>query len=75
MITIFCIVVLSVIRGISLNTGVLPFSKGRALHVILILDWLEEIGVLIDFSEKTMSVRGSNEDGLFIKEIHTPRLR
>jgi hypothetical protein len=31
-ITIFCTVVLSVIQGISLNTGVLPFSKGRALQ-------------------------------------------
>ena len=32
MITIFCTVVLSVIQGIALNTGVLPFSKGRALQ-------------------------------------------
>ena len=32
MITIFCSVVLSVIQGIALNTGVLPFSKGRALQ-------------------------------------------
>jgi hypothetical protein len=32
MITIFCTVVLSVIQGVALNTGVLPFSKGRALH-------------------------------------------
>ena len=31
MITIFCTVVLSVIQGIALNTGVLPFSKGKAL--------------------------------------------
>jgi hypothetical protein len=33
MMTIFCTVVLSVIQGVALNTGVLPFSKGRALHV------------------------------------------
>jgi hypothetical protein len=26
--------VLSVIQGVALNTGVLPFSKGRALQVI-----------------------------------------
>ena len=32
MITIFCTVVLSVIHGIALNTGVLPFSKGGALQ-------------------------------------------
>jgi hypothetical protein len=32
MITIFCSVVLSVIQGVAHNTGVLPFSKGRALH-------------------------------------------
>jgi hypothetical protein len=32
MITIFCIVVLSVIQGVALNTGVMPFSKGRTLH-------------------------------------------
>jgi hypothetical protein len=32
MITIFCTVVLSLIQGIALNTGVLSFSKGRALH-------------------------------------------
>jgi hypothetical protein len=32
MITIFCTVVLSVIQGVALNTGVLPFSKGRALQ-------------------------------------------
>jgi hypothetical protein len=31
MITKFCTVVLSVIQGITLNIGVLPFSKGRAL--------------------------------------------
>jgi hypothetical protein len=31
MITIFYTVVLSVIQGVALNTGVLPFSKGRAL--------------------------------------------
>jgi hypothetical protein len=30
-ITIFCTVVLSVMQGVALNTGVLPFSKGRAL--------------------------------------------
>jgi hypothetical protein len=30
--TIFCTVVLSVIQGVALNTGVLSFSKGRALH-------------------------------------------
>jgi hypothetical protein len=33
MTTIFCTVVLSVIQGVALNTGVLPFSKGRALHL------------------------------------------
>jgi hypothetical protein len=32
MITIFCTVVLSVIQEVALNTGVLSFSKGRALH-------------------------------------------
>jgi hypothetical protein len=32
MITIFCTVVLSVIQRVALNTGVLPFSKGRALQ-------------------------------------------
>jgi hypothetical protein len=32
MITIFCTMVLSVIQGVALNTGVLPFSKGRALQ-------------------------------------------
>jgi hypothetical protein len=32
MITIFCTVVLLVIQGVALNTGVLPFSKGRALQ-------------------------------------------
>jgi hypothetical protein len=32
MITIFCTVVLSVIQGVALNKGVLPFSKGRALQ-------------------------------------------
>jgi hypothetical protein len=32
MITTFCTVVLSVIQGIALNTGVMPFSKGRALQ-------------------------------------------
>ena len=32
MITIFCTMVLSVIQGIALNTGILPFSKGKALH-------------------------------------------
>jgi hypothetical protein len=32
MITIFCTVVLSVIQGVALNTGVLPLAKGRALH-------------------------------------------
>jgi F420-0:gamma-glutamyl ligase-like protein len=32
MITIFCTVVLSVIQGIALNIGVLPFLKGRVLH-------------------------------------------
>jgi hypothetical protein len=32
MITIICTVVLSVIQGIALNTGVLPFSKGRTLR-------------------------------------------
>jgi hypothetical protein len=31
MITIFYTVVLSVIQGVALNIGVLPFSKGRAL--------------------------------------------
>jgi hypothetical protein len=30
--TTFCTVVLSVIQGIALNTGVLPFAKGRALQ-------------------------------------------
>jgi F420-0:gamma-glutamyl ligase-like protein len=34
MITIFYTVVLSVIQGVALNTGVLPFLKGRALQVI-----------------------------------------
>jgi hypothetical protein len=33
MITIFCTVVLSVIQGVALNTGVLLFSKGRALQL------------------------------------------
>jgi hypothetical protein len=33
MITIFYTVVLSVIQGIALNTGVLPFAKGRALQM------------------------------------------
>jgi hypothetical protein len=37
MITIFCTVVLSVIQRVSLNTGVLPFSKGRALQYTLCL--------------------------------------
>jgi hypothetical protein len=32
MITIFCTVVLSMIQGVAHNTGVLPFSKGRALQ-------------------------------------------
>jgi hypothetical protein len=32
--TIFCTVVLSVIPGIALNTGVLSFSKGRTLQVV-----------------------------------------
>jgi hypothetical protein len=32
MITIFCNVVLSVIQGVALNTGVLPLAKGRALQ-------------------------------------------
>jgi hypothetical protein len=32
MITIFCTMVLSVIQGVTLNTGVLTFSKGRALQ-------------------------------------------
>jgi hypothetical protein len=32
MITIFYTVVLSVMQGVALNTGVLPFFKGRALH-------------------------------------------
>jgi hypothetical protein len=32
MITIFYTVVLSVIQGVALNTGVLPFSMGRALQ-------------------------------------------
>jgi hypothetical protein len=32
MTTIFCTVVLSVIQGVALNTGVLPFSKGRVLQ-------------------------------------------
>jgi hypothetical protein len=35
MITIFCTVVLSVIQGVALNTGVLPFSKGRALQAAM----------------------------------------
>jgi hypothetical protein len=30
--TTFCTVVLSVIQGIALNTGVLPFAKDRALQ-------------------------------------------
>ena len=30
--TIFCTVVLSVIQGVALNTGVLPLLKGRALQ-------------------------------------------
>jgi hypothetical protein len=29
---IFCTVVLSVIQGVALNTGVLPLLKGRTLH-------------------------------------------
>jgi hypothetical protein len=33
MITIFCIVVLSVIQGVAFNTGVLPFSKDRTLQM------------------------------------------
>jgi hypothetical protein len=33
MITIFCTMVLSVIQGIALNTGVLPYSKGGALQL------------------------------------------
>jgi hypothetical protein len=40
------------------------------IAVILRLDWLEENGVLIDCSEKTVSLRGSNEEGFFIEEIH-----
>jgi hypothetical protein len=32
MITIFCTLVLLVIQGVALDTGVLPFSKGRALQ-------------------------------------------
>jgi hypothetical protein len=32
MITILCTVVLSVIQGVALNTGLLPFSKVRALQ-------------------------------------------
>jgi hypothetical protein len=54
------------------NILILPTTD---IATILGLDWLEENGVLIDCSEKTVSLRGSNEDGLFIKEIHTPRLR
>jgi hypothetical protein len=37
MIIIFYTVVLSVIQGVALNTGVLPFSKGRALHLYVFL--------------------------------------
>jgi hypothetical protein len=33
-IMIFCTVVLSVIQGVALNTGVLPLAKGRVLHVV-----------------------------------------
>jgi hypothetical protein len=40
MITIFCTVVLSVIQGVALNTGVLPFSKGRALHSEIQVIWM-----------------------------------
>jgi hypothetical protein len=40
MITIFCTVVLSVIQGVALNIGVLPFSKGRALHQLYYGRWL-----------------------------------
>jgi hypothetical protein len=36
MIAIFYTVVLSVIQGVALNTRVLPFSKGRALHIEVI---------------------------------------
>jgi hypothetical protein len=50
------------------NLLILPTTD---IAVILRLDWLEENGVLIDCSEKIVSVRGSNEEGLFIKEIHT----
>jgi hypothetical protein len=32
MITIFYVVVLSVIHGVALNTVLLPLSKGRTLH-------------------------------------------
>jgi hypothetical protein len=39
MITIFCTVVLSGIQGIALNTGVLPFSKGRALQYVWCYCW------------------------------------
>jgi hypothetical protein len=35
MITKFCTVVLSVIQGIALNIGVLPFSKGRVLQNVI----------------------------------------
>jgi hypothetical protein len=33
MITIFCTMVLLVIQGVALNIGVMPFSKGRTLHI------------------------------------------
>jgi hypothetical protein len=38
MITTFCTVVLSVIQEITFNIGVLPFSKGRALHIFIAED-------------------------------------
>jgi hypothetical protein len=49
MITIFYTVVLSVIQGVALNTGVLPLVKGRALHYSWSLyKWLEKtLGPLI----------------------------
>jgi hypothetical protein len=36
MISIICIVVLSVIQEVALNIRVLPFSKGRTLHFMIL---------------------------------------
>jgi hypothetical protein len=49
MITIFYTLVRSVIQGVALNTGVLPFSKCRALHMLLIIGALVLFHSLHDY--------------------------